>query len=105
MNEISKELQVVYEALKAGKTAKHLTKIDWYDRTNLLSVRNTWGDEYNDIIVHISIDKEHPGKFTYHVIGNKELRDTEKYLTLETKEDVTQEVLMEVVHRFLSPEA
>ena len=105
MSEIIPELQSLYEALKAGKVGGHITKINWGQWPRMLSIRNAWGGEYNDRIMHIGLDEDDARKFTYEAISNEGTNNPEKYLTLEEKKGVSQSALLEVAYRLLSPRA
>lgn len=104
MSDIIPILQSLYEDIKASKAGEHITKINWGDRPNTLSIRNAWGSEHNDHIIHIHIDEDDNQKFTYHAISNKKTRNPEKYLTIEEKRGVSKTTLLEVAYRLLSPQ-
>ena len=103
MSDIIPELQELYEILKSSKVGEHITKINWGQWPKNLSIRNTWGSERNDHIIHITLG-ETPMTFDYHAISNKGMNDPEKYLTLEEKKGVSQAALLEVAYRLLSPQ-
>lgn len=105
MNEIIPELQSLYEALKASQVGAHITQINWGKWPKLLSIRNAWGGEDNDRIVHIKIDKSDPQKFSYQALSNEGLNDSEKYLTIEEKKGLSKAALLEVVYRLLTPQS
>ncbi|MEM9417269.1 MAG: hypothetical protein AAF963_02860, partial [Bacteroidota bacterium] len=54
-------------------------------------------------IIHIRVDKQQPEKFTYHVLSNKDTTNTAAYLTLEAKEGVSKDTLLEVVYTLFIP--
>lgn len=104
MSEIIPALQSLYKVLKASKAAEHFVKIEWENWPTMLSIRNAWGSECNDLIIHITLDEEHPEKFKYQALSNKGTNDSEKYLTIEEKKGVSQTVLLEVAYRLLTPQ-
>ena len=104
MSDIIPELQSLYEALKASKVGKHITKINWGQWPRMLSIRNAWGDEYSDRIIHIGVDENDAQKFTYEAISNEGTNNPEKYLTLEEKKGISRAALLEVAYRLLSPQ-
>lgn len=56
-------------------------------------MRNTWGSDRTDYIIHIGMDENDAEKFSHQAISNGELHDSEKYLTIEEKKGVSQAVL------------
>ena len=102
MEKTPQALTDLHEALKASKVGKHMTKIDWEDWPRVLSIRNKWGGEHNDRIVHITLN-EAPGKFNYHALSNERLNNSEKYLTIEEKEGVPNSAILEVATKLLTP--
>ncbi|MEL6358361.1 MAG: hypothetical protein AAFQ01_00300, partial [Bacteroidota bacterium] len=80
MSEIIPELQALYETLKSSKVGEHITKINWGQWPKLLSIRNAWGGEYNDRIMHIGVDENDAQKFTYEAVSNEGTNNTETYL-------------------------
>lgn len=103
MSDAPEKLQQLYEVLQASKAAKYFVKVYWPEYPNRLSIRNAWGNEYDDILVHITIDGSNPEKFKYQVLSNNGLRSTEKYLTIEEKESVSSRTILEAVYRLLTP--
>ena len=104
MSDIIPELQALYEALRASKVGEHITKITWGQWPRMLSIRNAWGGEYIDRIMHIGLDEDDARKFTYEVNSNEGMNNPEKYLPLEEKKGVSESALLEVAYRLLSPQ-
>ncbi len=104
MSETPKELQVLHEALKASKAAKYFVKIHWPEYFFRLILESPSATEYNQLLIHITVDKQHPGRFAYDALSNKPFNDSEAYKRLEQKDNATTEEIIEVVYRLLEPE-
>ncbi|NIV68490.1 hypothetical protein GWN43_06595 [Candidatus Bathyarchaeota archaeon] len=100
MQEIPQELQELYKTLKASKVGRYIVGINGRDQ--VLSIRNVWGDERDDLIMHITLD-EQLGRFNYYALGNKDANNPERYLTIEEKEGVSSNTIVEVTTRLLMP--
>lgn len=104
MKETPKELQVLHEALKASKAAKYFVKIHWPEYSKRLILESPSATESNQLLIHITVDKEHAGRFAYDALTNKAFNDSEAYKRLEQKDNATTEEIIEIVYRLLEPE-
>lgn len=104
MKEAPKELQELHEALKASKAAKYFVTIDWPEYYFRLILESPDSTDSNQLLIHLEVDNQHPGRFTYDALTNKPSINPEAYCRLEQKDNATTEEIIEVVYRLLEPE-
>ena len=82
------ELTALHEALKDSKAAEYFVKhpISGPGRLTLVT-------KDNNLTIHIKVDKNNPGRFTYTASTHR----------IEEQENVTTEEIIEVVYGLLKP--
>ena len=92
------ELTALHEALKDSKAAEYFVKhpISGPGRLTLVT-------KDNNLTIHIKVDKNNPGRFTYMALTNEYSGNPEAFHKIEEKENVTTEEIIEVAYRLLKP--
>ena len=103
MNEFPKELTALHEALKDSKAAKYFIKYSMSDYRLTLESPSTDVVTDNSLPIHIEVDKNNPGRFTYMALTNEYSGNPEAFHKIEEKENVTTEEIIEVAYRLLKP--
>ena len=100
----SKELTALHEALKDSKAAKYYKHpMQSPGRLTLESPHADTVTNDNNLPIHIEVDKNNPGRFTYMALTNEYSGNPEAFHKIEEKENVTTEEIIEVAYRLLKP--
>ena len=99
------ELTALHEALKDSKAAEYFVKhpISGPGRLTLESPHADTVTNDNNLPIHIEVDKNNPGRFTYMALTNEYSGNPYAYHRIEGKKNVTTEEIIEVVYRLLKP--